>query len=122
MLCPKRVVEKSKNDGFQQHLDRLLVVLMWGLSCSLNLRNKFTMSSLIRMVLVQVVRKRNSEKETSSANPFDALNLIKKDDELGSNGGSPNTCKKVVQDVVDKHNHGLVSTATMISPSTISLR
>lgn len=35
----------------------------------------------------------------SSTNPFDALNLIKKNDELRSNGGSSNSGNKVVQDV-----------------------
>ncbi|GKD75271.1 hypothetical protein Tco_1333553 [Tanacetum coccineum] len=39
-------------------------------------------------------------KVTSSNNPFDALNTIKEGGELGSNEGSSNLSKKVVQDVV----------------------
>ncbi|GJX56445.1 hypothetical protein Tco_0286342 [Tanacetum coccineum] len=40
-----------------------------------------------------------SKKATSSNNPFDALTTIEEGDELGSNGGSSNSGKKVVQDV-----------------------
>ncbi|GKF04602.1 hypothetical protein Tco_0035270, partial [Tanacetum coccineum] len=46
--------------------------------------------------------KKNSEvsiKLMSPANPFDALNTIEEGDELGSNGGSSNSDKKVVQDM-----------------------
>ncbi|GJW03743.1 putative ribonuclease H-like domain-containing protein [Tanacetum coccineum] len=38
-------------------------------------------------------------KSGETANPFNALNTIKEGDELGSNGGSSNSVKKVVQDV-----------------------
>ncbi|GJW86740.1 hypothetical protein Tco_0162080 [Tanacetum coccineum] len=41
-----------------------------------------------------------SRKVTSSTNPFDALNSIEEGDELRSNGGSSNSGKKVLQDVV----------------------
>ncbi|GKA46614.1 hypothetical protein Tco_0739497 [Tanacetum coccineum] len=59
--------------------------------------------------------KKNSEvsrKVMSSTNPFDALNMIEEGDESGSYRGSPNSGKKVVQDVVGSTPH---------SPSNTSL-
>ncbi|GKB45186.1 hypothetical protein Tco_0890128, partial [Tanacetum coccineum] len=46
--------------------------------------------------------KKNSElprHETNSANLFDALNMIENDDELRSNEGSSNSCKKAIHEV-----------------------
>ncbi|GJX14846.1 hypothetical protein Tco_0206604 [Tanacetum coccineum] len=80
---------------------------------SLSLKNLFGKPSLKRIVLVQVVRKKNSEvskKATSSNNPFDALNTIEEGDELGSNGGSSNSGKKVVQDVASSTSSNLSNT------------
>ncbi|GJY41461.1 hypothetical protein Tco_0428731 [Tanacetum coccineum] len=51
-----------------------------------------------------------SRKVTSSTNPFDALNTIEEGDELGSNGGSSNSGKKVVQDVVGSTSGSLSNT------------
>ncbi|GJR23456.1 ribonuclease H-like domain-containing protein [Tanacetum coccineum] len=69
----------------------------------------------------QIVSKRNSasssgtkknsqvsKKVTSPTNPFDALNTIGEGDELGSNGGSSNSGKKVVQDVAGSTSGKLV--------------
>nr|GEU73931.1 reverse transcriptase domain-containing protein [Tanacetum cinerariifolium] len=59
--------------------------------------------------------KKNSElfrKVMHSTNPFDALNMIEEGDESGSYWGSPNSGKKVVQDVVGSISH---------SPSNTSL-
>nr|GEW57568.1 hypothetical protein [Tanacetum cinerariifolium] len=43
--------------------------------------------------------KKNSK--TNSPNPFDALNMIENDDDLGLNGGSSNSSKKVIHEAVD---------------------
>nr|GEV22112.1 reverse transcriptase domain-containing protein [Tanacetum cinerariifolium] len=59
--------------------------------------------------------KKNSElprHETNSANPLDALNMTENDDELGSNEGSSNSCKKAIHEVVG---------STSSSPSTTPL-
>nr|GEU92583.1 hypothetical protein [Tanacetum cinerariifolium] len=53
-----------------------------------------------------------SRKVMHSTNAFDALNMIEKGDESGSYRGSPNSGKKVVQDVVGSTSH---------SPSNTSL-
>ncbi|GJY28796.1 ATPase, F1/V1/A1 complex, alpha/beta subunit [Tanacetum coccineum] len=76
MLCPKQPVEKPKkqhtnHDGFQY-------------TSSSHGTNNSEMS----------------KKVTSFNNPFDALNTIEERDKLGSNGGSSNSGKKVVQSVV----------------------
>ncbi|PWA82761.1 hypothetical protein CTI12_AA175430 [Artemisia annua] len=94
MLCPKWVVEKPKNDSFQQPPRQT--------SHGTNVGYKFQFKH--KKQVYQAVSKKNgasssgmktnSEVETSSTNPFDALNTIEKDDELGSNGGSSNSGKK----------------------------
>ncbi|GJV00718.1 hypothetical protein Tco_1329988 [Tanacetum coccineum] len=40
----------------------------------------------------------------STSNPFEIINMVKNDDDLGSNGGSSNLGKKVVNDVADSSN------------------
>ncbi|PWA53311.1 hypothetical protein CTI12_AA446280 [Artemisia annua] len=98
-LCPKRAIEKPKkqcsnHDGFQQpprHTSR-----------GTNMGYKFQFKPK-KQVYQAVSKKKGSSssgtkknfevprQETTSANPFDALNTTEKDDELRSNGGFSNS-------------------------------
>ncbi|GJY25711.1 reverse transcriptase domain-containing protein [Tanacetum coccineum] len=78
----------------------LLMVQMWVLRFILSLRNLFGKSSKNSASLNGTEKNYEvSGKVASSANPFDALNTIEEADELGSNGESYNSGKKVVKDV-----------------------
>ncbi|GKC48406.1 hypothetical protein Tco_1066128 [Tanacetum coccineum] len=120
MSCPKWAVNKHKKqhttyDGFQQpprHTSR-----------GTNVGSKFQYKP--KKQVYQAVSKKNSASssgtkknselprhETNSANLFDALNMIENDDELRSNAGSSNSCKKAIHEVA-----GSVSS----SPSTTPL-
>ncbi|GKB16352.1 hypothetical protein Tco_0850275 [Tanacetum coccineum] len=106
MLCPKCLVEKPKkqhtnHDGFQHSSS----------SRGTNVGSRFQVKP--KKPIWQVVSKKNivssrgmkknfkvSRKVMSSTNHFDALNMIEEGDEIGTNEGSSNLGKKVVQDVV----------------------
>ncbi|GJU45343.1 hypothetical protein Tco_1202609 [Tanacetum coccineum] len=75
MLCPKRPVKPKKP--------------IWQI---VSKRNSASSSGTKKNSQV-------SKKVMSPTNPFDALNTIGEGDELGSNGGSSNSGKKVAQDV-----------------------
>nr|GEY92908.1 hypothetical protein [Tanacetum cinerariifolium] len=53
--------------------------------------------------------------ETNSTNPFDALNMIENDDELGSNRGLSNSGKKVIHEVGDLAASGSLSTTYLVA-------
>nr|GEZ42202.1 hypothetical protein [Tanacetum cinerariifolium] len=85
MLCSKRLPEKPKkqhtnHDGFQHTSS----------SHGTNVGSK-----------VQFKESEVSRKVSSSNIPFDALDTIEEGIELGSNGGSSNSGKKVVQDMIE---------------------
>ncbi|GJT75577.1 retrotransposon protein, putative, ty1-copia subclass [Tanacetum coccineum] len=103
MLCPKQRVEKPKkqhtnHDGFQHTYSSH--------GTHMGSKVQFTPQKPIWQAVFKMNSasssgtKKNSKvsiKVTSSNNPFNALNTIEDDDELGSNRGSSNSGKKVVQ-------------------------